>query len=286
MNKFRIFKKKNQKKIRFKVWTLKNRTRKEYFLDKYLKNKIKTKKNNDKAKEVVSKNKSRSVFNSKSRFIIFRRFKHYYTSISTSKIIKYYIKCQKSTGNTILDFFSLLERRLDTFLYRSKVTKSMNHARQLISHKKVLINNTIVKCPGTQLKYGDVIRFIDIKDILKISMITKKKKLLIKRKKPFKFNRYFSNIIRKKKKRKKSIWNLKVLSRKKYFYIQKKLILFHNKQLNNYLNLNKNCKLKIKLFNQYFLSFSNNIFDSKLCAFFFMNSFSPVKTKILSVLLK
>jgi len=62
----------------------------------------------------------------------------------------------KNTHATVL-FVKKLETRLDTALYRSYFSYSFNNARQLISHKKVYVNNTIVQYNSYSLKKGDLI---------------------------------------------------------------------------------------------------------------------------------
>jgi len=56
-------------------------------------------------------------------------------------------------------FLKLIERRLDTVLYRAKFAKNFRNARQLINHKKVYVNNKIVNSPSYKLKQGDLISF-------------------------------------------------------------------------------------------------------------------------------
>jgi ribosomal protein S4 len=56
-------------------------------------------------------------------------------------------------------FFSLLERRLDVLLYRLGLVATLFEAKQLISHKKIRINNRPNSCFSRLLKKGDVISF-------------------------------------------------------------------------------------------------------------------------------
>jgi ribosomal protein S4 len=55
------------------------------------------------------------------------------------------------------NFFSLLERRLDVLLYRSGLAKNIITARQLISHKKIMVNNQILNIASYQVNPGDII---------------------------------------------------------------------------------------------------------------------------------
>jgi len=59
--------------------------------------------------------------------------------------------------NSISDVLALtkedyLERRLQTILVRKKLATTMKTARQLITHKKVFINEMIVDCPSYVVK--------------------------------------------------------------------------------------------------------------------------------------
>lgn len=52
----------------------------------------------------------------------------------------------------------LLEKRLDTILYRMNFTKSLFESRQLINHGHVLVNNKIIKSASHLLKEGDLVQ--------------------------------------------------------------------------------------------------------------------------------
>lgn len=65
---------------------------------------------------------------------------------------------KKNVHVTVL-FIEKLETRLDTALYRTYFSYSLNNARQLIAHKKVYVNNKIVQYNSYLLKKGDLITF-------------------------------------------------------------------------------------------------------------------------------
>jgi len=79
---------------------------------------------------------------------------------SLKKLVKSTLKefKGKNTHATAL-FIEKLETRLDTALYRTYFSDSFNHARQLILHKKVYVNNKIVQYNSYFLKKGDLISF-------------------------------------------------------------------------------------------------------------------------------
>jgi len=64
---------------------------------------------------------------------------------------------KKKNMHATVQFIEKLETRLDTALYRAYFSHSFNNARQLISHKKVYVNNKIVQHNSYLLKKGDII---------------------------------------------------------------------------------------------------------------------------------
>lgn len=63
----------------------------------------------------------------------------------------------KSKGNTGDALFAILESRLDNVVYRLGFTKTRPQARQLVSHRHVLVNGKKVNIPSLRLKPGDTI---------------------------------------------------------------------------------------------------------------------------------
>lgn len=63
----------------------------------------------------------------------------------------------KSKGNTGEALLSLLERRLDNVVYRLGFTPSRPAARQLVSHKNVLVDGHVVNVPSYQVRKGETI---------------------------------------------------------------------------------------------------------------------------------
>jgi small subunit ribosomal protein S4 len=58
------------------------------------------------------------------------------------------------TGETLL---KLLEARLDNAVYRLGIAPTRSAARQLVSHKHILVNGELVNIPSYSLRAGDVI---------------------------------------------------------------------------------------------------------------------------------
>ena len=69
----------------------------------------------------------------------------------------YVSKAMKIRGNTAEKLVSLLERRLDNVVYRLGFAPTRFAARQIVSHRHILLNNNKVNIPSYQVKNGDVI---------------------------------------------------------------------------------------------------------------------------------
>ncbi len=69
----------------------------------------------------------------------------------------YFKKAAHLKGVTGSILISMLERRLDNVIYRLCFGSSRNDARQLVSHKHVLVNGSVVNIPSYQVKEGDQI---------------------------------------------------------------------------------------------------------------------------------
>lgn len=81
----------------------------------------------------------------------------FYGSLSKKQLQKYFLESNSAHGEFSKKFIGLLERRLDVILYRSQFVKNIATARQLISHKKVVVNQKIISIPSYLANPGDVI---------------------------------------------------------------------------------------------------------------------------------
>lgn len=61
----------------------------------------------------------------------------------------------RQSGITGTIFLQLLESRLDNTVYRMGLASSRRAARQLVSHKHIVVNGTITNIPSFRLKPGD-----------------------------------------------------------------------------------------------------------------------------------
>jgi small subunit ribosomal protein S4 len=60
-------------------------------------------------------------------------------------------------GDTGENLIGLLERRLDTVVFRAKFVATMFAARQFINHGHIKVNGRRVNIPSYQVKAGDVV---------------------------------------------------------------------------------------------------------------------------------
>lgn len=69
----------------------------------------------------------------------------------------YVMKALRQKGNTADALFGLMEMRLDNVVVRLGLANSRPQARQMVSHKHVLVNNKRLNIPSYQVKIGDTI---------------------------------------------------------------------------------------------------------------------------------
>ncbi|MHC8441185.1 MAG: 30S ribosomal protein S4 [Candidatus Eutrophobiaceae bacterium] len=67
----------------------------------------------------------------------------------------YYKASVRRKGATGENLLQLLECRLDNVVYRMGFASTRNEARQLVSHKSVLVNSRCVNVPSIQVRAGD-----------------------------------------------------------------------------------------------------------------------------------
>ena len=77
--------------------------------------------------------------------ILERQFKNLFDKASRSKGV---------TGEVLLQ---LCESRLDNLVYRFGLSPSRSGARQLVSHRHITVNGSVVNIPSYQVKEGDVV---------------------------------------------------------------------------------------------------------------------------------
>ncbi|NGY06053.1 30S ribosomal protein S4 [Solimonas terrae] len=69
----------------------------------------------------------------------------------------YYLKASSKKGSTGVLLLQMLESRLDNVVYRMGFSRTRAEARQLVSHKSVVVNGKLVNIASYQVKSGDVV---------------------------------------------------------------------------------------------------------------------------------
>ena len=95
--------------------------------------------------------------------ILERQFRNLFEKASRSKGV---------TGEVLLQ---LCESRLDNLVYRFGLSPSRSGARQLVSHRHITVNGSVVNIPSYQVKEGDVIGVRETSKTLNIIQETKTK---------------------------------------------------------------------------------------------------------------
>jgi small subunit ribosomal protein S4 len=86
-----------------------------------------------------------------------QRLKGYYGSIGERQFRRLYEEAARRKGDTGENLVGLLERRLETLVYRAKFVPTVFAARQLINHGHVLLNGKRMNIGSYQMKENDVI---------------------------------------------------------------------------------------------------------------------------------
>lgn len=94
----------------------------------------------DYAGQLREKQKLRRIYG-----VLERQFRNYYHEASRRK---------GSTGENLL---TILESRLDNVVYRMGFAATRAEARQLVSHKAIVVNEQVLNVPSYQVRIGDVI---------------------------------------------------------------------------------------------------------------------------------
>lgn len=103
--------------------------------------------------------------NYKQKVLVKKMFNLFYSNLN-KKYLKTLYKTSRKKSNQIKNkinlkkiFISLLESRLDIILVRSHFVLSIRNARQLVSHKHVLVNGVVISDHSFLLNKGDLVTF-------------------------------------------------------------------------------------------------------------------------------
>lgn len=69
----------------------------------------------------------------------------------------YYEKADRMKGMTGENLMVMLERRLDSIVFRMGYARTRREARQIVGHKHITVNGKVVNIPSYLVKAGDVI---------------------------------------------------------------------------------------------------------------------------------
>ena len=86
-----------------------------------------------------------------------QKLKGYYANISERQFHGIYVEAGRMKGDTGENLIGLLERRLDTVVYRAKFVATMFAARQFINHGHIKVNGRRVNIPSYQVRPNDVV---------------------------------------------------------------------------------------------------------------------------------
>ena len=73
----------------------------------------------------------------------------------------YYKQAARKKGVTGTNLLQYLEGRLDNVVYRLGFASTRSEARQLVSHKAVKVNESVVNIPSYQVSVGDTVSLTD-----------------------------------------------------------------------------------------------------------------------------
>ena len=86
-----------------------------------------------------------------------QKLKGYYGNITERQFRRYYEEARRKPGDTGERMIGLLERRLDSVIFRAKFVPTPFSARQLVNHGHVSVNGKRVNIPSYLVKEGDTI---------------------------------------------------------------------------------------------------------------------------------
>ena len=90
-----------------------------------------------------------------------QKMKFYYGNMNERQFRNIYLKAMQKKGNTSENLVGILERRLDTVIYRAKLAPTVFSARQLINHGHFRVNKKKVNISSYLVKEEDL---IEVKD--------------------------------------------------------------------------------------------------------------------------
>ena len=81
----------------------------------------------------------------------------YTYGILERQFVKIYQEASRRGGITGEVLLQLIESRLDNVVYRLGIARTRAQARQLVSHRHITVNGSVVNVPSYSLKEGDIV---------------------------------------------------------------------------------------------------------------------------------
>jgi small subunit ribosomal protein S4 len=86
-----------------------------------------------------------------------QKLKGYYANISERQFRGIYEEAIRMKGDSGAHLIGLLERRLDTVVFRAKFVATVFAARQFVNHGHILVNGRRVNIPSYRVRPGEVV---------------------------------------------------------------------------------------------------------------------------------
>ena len=90
-----------------------------------------------------------------------QKLKGHYGDLTEKQFRRIFGEAERAKGDTGENLIGLLERRLDTVVYRAKFVATMFAARQFVNHGHVTVNGKRVNIPSYRVKEGDIVEVRD-----------------------------------------------------------------------------------------------------------------------------
>ena len=90
-----------------------------------------------------------------------QKLKGHYGDLTEKQFRRIFGEAERVKGDTGENLIGLLERRLDTVVYRAKFVATMFAARQFVNHGHVTVNGKRVNIPSYRVKEGDIVQVRD-----------------------------------------------------------------------------------------------------------------------------
>ena len=90
-----------------------------------------------------------------------QKLKGHYGDLTEKQFRRIFGEAERVKGDIGENLIGLLERRLDTVVYRAKFVATMFAARQFVNHGHVTVNGKRVNIPSYRVKEGDIVEVRD-----------------------------------------------------------------------------------------------------------------------------